>query len=137
MLKVKWQQVTVRIPVIDDSGDHDAKISDSEYQAIRHYYEQLSMVGGHSAIIAGAPVSATQQNGWRSEDPKWGDQLRALKQCVEVSQVDPIINTAVTDSEMRRSERGEPEMTLEQLRERPERTRAAPRPRANSWRHNE
>lgn len=48
-----------------------------------------------------------------------------------VSQIDPEINTKVSDSEMGR----EDDMTIEELRERPERTRNAPRPRANSWRH--
>lgn len=132
MVKVKWQEVTVRIPVIDESGDHDAKIADSDYQALRYYYDQLNMLSGQTAIIGGAAVSANQQNGWRTVDETWSAQLRAAKQGVEIAQIDPPINTAVTDSEMRSSA---PQMSLEEFREPPARTKTPPRPRANSWRH--
>lgn len=57
---------------------------------------------------------------------------RYAKTSPPASQIDPVIDTTVRDSEMRAREH---EMSLEEFLEPPERTRSAPRPRAHSWRH--
>jgi hypothetical protein len=146
MLKVKWQECVVLVPVLDDSGDHDAKISQGKFDEMMEaaellqgrrigfdpgcsrFGQSLLVVGGPPALCAapGTPAYTSMEN-LRPRPP-------SLPAGPPPSQDDPPINTRVTDSEMNSSA---PQMSLEEFRERPERTRAAPRPRANSWRHNE
>ena len=143
MLKVRFETVTIRVPVIDNSGEHDAKMEEAEYAAIHQALAQIqpSLGAAQGAMIACSPVSPTQQKGFRTTNVM-GDPVddqgmtktdRLLAQFgAPPSQDDPAINTAVTDREMNSSA---PDVSLQEFRERPERTRGAPRPRANSWRH--
>jgi len=135
MVKVRFETVTLRIPVIDNSGDHDAKMHVGRFEEIHH---ALAVIQGDALdkLIAGAPVSQTHQflvDQQIKGAAKWaGDLGGDLYPAPPISQEDPPINTAVSDREMRSDA---PDMSLEEFRERPERTRAPPRPRANSWRH--
>lgn len=116
MLKVRFETITLRVPVIDNSGEHDAKMDPAVYEQIQAALEVLQAeYAPVAAAVAGKPASPARRD---SSTPP--------------SQVDPPINTRVSDREMRSSE---PEMSLDEFREPPERTRAPPRPRANSWRH--
>lgn len=145
MLKVRFETITLRVPVIDNSGEHDAKMDEEAYNRIHYALSEIEQLHAHpqSRIIAGAPVSATQRSGWRpaqvdkqvlaaSIAGHRAPSLEEYSKAPPISQDDPVIDTTVRDSEMRSSG---PEMTLEELRERPEKTRSPPRPRANSWRH--
>lgn len=161
MLKVRFEAITLRVPVIDNSGEHDAKISQEEFDGIYETIERLEQLTGgrrrwpdgdpsfaqgnrtSRVIVGGPPGQFASAN--IMGDPIYKDgmtkteyllspqgQREVLAGSAPISQSDPVIDTTVRDSEMRSSE---PEMTLEELRERPEKTRSPPRPRANSWRH--
>ena len=142
MLKVRFEQLTVMMPVIDNSGEHDAKISQEEFDGIHDTIERLEQLTGN-------------RRRWPNFDPQYrqGSQsalslreefsrLESARQqiaqvgsgMVQLSKPDPPIDTRVRDSEMRSDM---PEMSLEEFNERPERTKAPPRPRTNSWRHRE
>lgn len=159
MLKVKFQPLTITVPVIDNSGDHDCKMDEETYNLIHRAIAALPPSPEYTRpqmprlsdyigprIIGGAPASPTQQNVWVSQaDAEAAHIVKAWagvnmpprtpplyhSQYQEPSQEDPKINTAVTDSEMR----GGPEMSLEEFQRPVERTKVPPRPRRNSWRH--
>jgi hypothetical protein len=150
MLKVRFEAITLRVPVIDNSGEHDAKMDEDDFELVEAalgLLDRLSGVAprpsGHTALEAGTQraMEQDQLRMARSYSESAHLQREALSGITHaligsapppVSQADPVIDTTVRDSEMRSSE---PEMTLEELRERPEKTRSPPRPRANSWRH--
>lgn len=147
MLKVRFETITLRVPVIDNSGEHDAKISQEEFDGIFETIQRLEELtgerrrwpGGDPAFAQGG-ISRVFVGTARPPPPGVSFAVTALTSpdarvtlaSPPVSQVDPPINTAVSDREMRSSE---PDISLEEFRERPEKTRAPPRPRANSWRH--
>lgn len=191
MLKVKLVPMTLLVPVIDNSGDHDCKMDENRYRAIHAAVDMLDIADGNletvrqgvsqnasaiekhfsgigmhghiPAFLRDAAELANQnlsfirpptpgsQNAQRWSMDHGGGEIPGRQRAnavgpthqwdvsaapgVPVSQVDPPIDTTVRDSEMRPGR--EPEMTLEELRERPERTKTPPRPRANSWRHSD
>lgn len=133
MLKVSFKEITIRVPVIDNSGDHDSKISESDYGHIERALSMLEDAGCLNEGVSRNDEGAVNFLGPPpiipgTNKPAWREKAHNPP----VSQIDPVIDTTVRDSEMRSSV---PEMSLEELRERPERTRSPPRPRANSWRH--
>lgn len=144
MLKVRFETITLRVPVIDNSGEHDAKMDEGTYAAMHEALAVLQpSLTGQGSMLARAGLFAATENGWPPGRVIFAEGGRLPQVDLSttfarpespVSQVDPPIDTTVRDSEMRGSER---EMTLDELRERPEKTRAPPRPRANSWRHNQ
>lgn len=133
MKRVKIRPVLMSLPEATEGDDFDLEVEDSLYDLMHKAVQVLRQISGacnQSTMIAGAPVSPTGPSGWTTEDK--AQSLLTGKAPPPVSQVDPVIDTTVRDSEMRPRER---EMSLEEFLEPPERTRSAPRPRAHSWRH--
>jgi len=135
MKRVKVTHVLMTIPVEAAGDDWDIEIEDSLFRLMQSAASVMQRVSDacnetladklELRMVPAAQVSS-------AKDWILPVTLKTQDDSVPVSQHDPPINTAVSDREMRSSE---PEQTLEEFRQRPDRTRAPPRPRANSWRH--